>query len=144
MKRAILVPILAVALLAVAGCKDPYGACVKADSDIAQGIASGLSTVSQLNAQGVLSNTEALNVAGYLEFANQADEAFGNCVEAAHTSSKAGAFTACAQTFNTSLNNPTELTLIHVSNPQGSANVSIMVNGITTGVSAIITALGGK
>lgn len=136
--------LIMVACVLLAGCKDPYGASAKAGADIAQGISSALVTVTSLQQQGLITSAEALNVANYLEFANQGDEAFLTCAQMAHTTSKAGAFTACAQTFNSALNNPTELALIKVSNPQASANISVVVTGLTTGVSAVITALGGK
>lgn len=130
--------------LCLMGCKDPYGACVKASADIGTGIAQGMKTVDSLRVQGLISPQEESNVLDYLEFANGADKAFLTCAQTAHTSgTKAGAFTACATGFNASLNNPTELALLHVSNAQGSQNVSIIVNGITTGVSAVATALGG-
>lgn len=145
MKRLLLFLTLLAIVPFVSGCKDPYGACVKADADIAQAISSGFVTVSQLQQSGLISPQEALNVANYLEFANQADAAFGTCAQTAHTAgSRAGAFTACATTFNTALNNPTQLALLHVSNPKASQNVTTIVNGITTGVSAVITALGGS
>lgn len=131
-------------ILFLIGCKDPYGACVKASADIGTGIAQGMKTVDSLRVQGLITPAEESNVLDYLEFANGADKAFLTCAQTAHTSgTKAGSFTACATGFNTSLNNPTELALLHVSNSQGSQNVSIIVNGITTGVSAVATALGG-
>lgn len=138
--------VLAVAVLALCcvGCKDPYGASAKAGADIASGIASGMQTVQQLQQSGSISATEALNVAGYLEYANKGDEAFMVCVDAVHTAGpKAGSFTACANGFNATLNNPTELALIHVANTQASQNISTIVSGITTGVSLTITTLGG-
>jgi len=136
--------LIMVACVLLAGCKDPYGAAAKADADIAQGISSALVTVASLQQQGLITSAEALNVANYLEFANQGDEAFGACIQVAHTTGKAGAFTACAQAFNSTLNNPTELALIKVNNPQASANISAVVTGFTTGVSTVIAALGGK
>lgn len=133
-----------VALLLLVGCKDPYGASAKAGADIGTGIAQGMNTVSQLQQQGTISAAEALNVLGYLEFANKGDEAFISCVQTAHTAgNKAGTYTACAQAFNTTLNNPTELALIKVSNSAASANISTIVNTITTAVAAVETALGG-
>lgn len=131
--------------IGIAGCKDPYGTCIKADSDIAQGVSSAFATIQQLQSQGLISAAEAVNVAGYFEFANQADEAFGVCVQAAYVAgSTAGAYTACASTFNTALDSPAELALIHVSNPTTQAKINTMVTGISTGVSLVITALGGK
>lgn len=141
MKKLFLAVTLAFAL---AACSDPYGACVKADADIASGISAGLKTVTQLQQSGTISAAEALNVAGYLEYANQADEAFGKCAQAAHTSgSKAGAFTGCANIFNATLNNPAQLALIHVHDPGASQTISTIITGVTTGVTGVIAALGG-
>lgn len=137
------IPVLLFCFLLM-GCKDPYGACVKASADIGTGIAQGMKTVDSLRVQGLVTPAEESSVLDYLEFANTADRAFLTCAQTAHTSgSKAGSFTACATGFNSSLNNPTELALIHVSNAQGSQNVSIIVNGITTGIAAVSAALGG-
>jgi hypothetical protein len=136
--------LLAASLSFAAGCNDPYGACAKAGADIGAGIAQGMQTADALRQQGIITPAEESNVLGYLEFANTADKAFLICVSAAHAGgNKAGTFTACAQDFNTALNNPAQLTLIHVSNTAGSQTVSTIINGITTGVSAVITALGG-
>jgi hypothetical protein len=145
MKKALLglaLPLLAVCLV---GCKDPYGACAKAGADIAQSVSSGFQTVTQLQQTNLISSQEALNVDGYLEFVNKADEAFLSCAQTAHTAGNvAGSFTACATTFNTTLNNPTELALLHVSNTTASQDVSVIANGVTTAVSAVIAALGGS
>lgn len=139
MKRLLLIP-----LLLVIGCKDPYGASAKAGADIATGIAQGMSTVNALVQQNTITVTEAVGVLGYLEFANKADEAFLTCAQTAHTNgNKAGTYTACIQTFNSTINTPAQLTLIHVANASASQTVSTIVNGITTAVSAIAAGLGG-
>jgi hypothetical protein len=137
--------VLLVGVLLLIGCKDPYGACVKASADIGTGIAQGMKTVDSLRVQGLISAQEESTVLDYFEFANGADKAFLTCAQTAHTSgSKAGSFTTCANTFNSSLNNPQELSLLHVSNPQASQNVNLIVNGVTTAVTAIVSALGGS
>jgi hypothetical protein len=139
MKRYVLLVVLL-----LAGCKDPYGASAKAGADIANGIAAAFSTVAQLQQQNTITAAEALNVAGYLKFSNDADKAFLSCVQAAHTNgNKAGTFTACAQTFNMALNTPTETALIHVGNAQAQGTITAIVNGLTAGVSAVVTGLGG-
>ena len=141
MKKAML---LVLPLILLCGCKDPYKACAQAGADIGQSITAGFSTVTNLEQQGLISKTEAANVAGYLEFANKADEAFLTCAQTAHTAgSAAGSFTACAQTFNTTLNNPAELALIKVSNTQASQTITTIINGVNAGISAVETALGG-
>ena len=143
MRRLSVLAVLAVCFT-VAGCKNPYQACLKASIDIGTGIAQGMKTVDGLRQQGVISPAEESNVLDYLEFANKADGAFLTCVDTAKTSgSKSGAFTACATAFNTALNNPTELALLHVNNTQASQNVTTIINGITTGVQAVIAGLGG-
>ena len=142
MKRTLL---LCALVLSLAGCSDPYGACVKAGADIATGISGGARTVVQLEASGLITQSEELNVLGYMKFANDADGAFLTCVSSANTAgSKAGTFTACAQAFNTSLANPTELALIHVSNPNAQTQITTISQTIATGVATLITALGGK
>lgn len=130
--------------LVLAGCKDPYGGCAKAGADIAQGVSAGLSTVSSLQQQGQITPAEALNVANYLEFVNKGDEAFLACVQTAHTGgNKPGTYTSCVNTFNSTLNTPTELALIRVNNPQAEATVNAIVTGFTTATVAIQSQLGG-
>lgn len=143
MKLLRLLPLLV--LFALVGCKDPYGATSKAGADIATGIAQGMNTVSSVAQQGSITPAEALNVLGYLEYANKADEAFLTCIQIAHTNgNKAGTYTACAQAFNSTLNTPAQLALIHVSNTTASQNITVIVNGITAASAAITTALGGS
>jgi hypothetical protein len=138
--------VLVVALtLALAGCSDPYGASEKAAADIAASIGAGMKTVDSLRVAGVISVQEESSILGYLKFANDTDAAFGNCAQQAHNlGSKAGAFTACAQLFLTSLNNPTEMALIKVNNPQAQQEVQNIVQGVIAGVNSVIAVLGGK
>ena len=142
MKRFLILPLLL--CLSLAGCKDPYGGASKAGQDIATSITQGMQTVSQLAGTGTVTQIEALNVLGYFEFANKADEAFLTCVSGAHAGgNKPGTYTACASAFNSSLNTPSELLLLHVVNPSASATISTVVTGLSTAVTAITTALGG-
>jgi hypothetical protein len=135
--------ILLVVLL-LSGCRDPYGSSAKAGGDIASGIAAAFSTIDQLRVQQTITPTEELSVAGYLKYANDADKAFLTCVSIAHDNgNKAGTYTACAQTFNSSINTPAELALVKVNNPSASNAVNLIVNGLTAGVKAIISGLGG-
>ena len=143
MKRYFLAVALSCCLIST-GCRDPYGACVKAGADIATGIAQGYSSVDQIRMQGLITPAEELNVAGYLKFANDGDKAFLSCVQTAHTNgNRAGTYTACAQNFNAALNNPQELALIHVSNTSAPPVINAIVNGLTAGVAAVISGLGG-
>lgn len=142
--RFCMIAILCVASLGLSSCKDPYGSSAKAGADIAQSITGAFNTISQLEQQGLITPHEAVNAAGYFEYANKADEAFLTCVAAAHTAGGiAGSFTSCATAFNTSLNNPTELALLHISNTKASGNISVIVNGLTAAAQLIITQLKG-
>lgn len=143
--KKILLAALAIAVLWMAGCKDPYGGCVKAGAAIGVSIGQGMNTVANLQQQGLISATEAINIISYLEYANKADEAFLTCVATAHTSgSKAGSFTGCATVFNVTLNSPSALLLIKVNNPGASQTISTVVNAVTTGVTAVEATLGGQ
>ena len=138
-----LFPILAL-LITVTGCADPYGACVKAGADIATGIATAMQTVDATQQNGYITPKEELNVVGYLEYANKADEAFLSCASTAHTAkSVKGSYTACASAFSDSLNNPAELDMIHVVNPSAQATVTSIVNTIVNSAGAIVSGLGG-
>lgn len=131
-------------MLVLGGCPDPYGSCAKASDDIGSSIAQGNKTLVQLQQGGEITAAEQLNVAGYLEFANKGNEAFQTCIAAAHAGgNKPGTYTACAQTFNATLNTPSELALIKVSNTQAAATISTIVDTLTTGVTVIQSKLGG-
>lgn len=134
------------AMLAVSGCsKDSYGVCLKASADIATGVSQGMQTVDALRQQGVITAAEESSSLDYLKFVNDGDKAFLACAQAAHTSgSKAGSFTACATIFNSSLNNPQEMALIHVANPNAQATISNIVQAVVTGVNLVLSTLGGK
>ena len=144
-KRKLLGAMLLPLLLMVGGCKDSYGACEKGALDVGNGIAAGMKSVDQLRVAGAISVNEETDVLNYLEFANKANGAFATCAQQAHTAgSKAGAYTACATTFQTALANPQMLLMIHVSNPTAQQNVQVIINSVNTGIAAVLTALGGK
>lgn len=130
--------------LVLLGCKDPYGACEKAALDIGSSIGGGITTVNDLRISGVITSQEEINIIGYLKFANDANGAFALCAKQAHVAGGVkGSFTACAQTFQAALSNPTELALIHVTNAQAQQQVQTIVNAVTTGITGVMTALGG-
>jgi hypothetical protein len=130
--------------LLLCGCKDPYGACEKGAADIGTGIASGMQVVDQLRASGRISVLEETSILGYLKFANDANGAFAACAQKAHQAgSKGGAYTSCAQVFQATLANPAELSLIRVVDPNAQATVQNVVAAVTTGLNAVISALGG-
>jgi hypothetical protein len=141
MKKSVLI-VLSILLI---GCSNPYQACEKASLDIANGIAAGMKSVDSLRVAGAISTQEETNILGYLKFANDGNGAFASCAKSVHmTGYKTGAYTACAQQFQQALNNPRELALIHVSNQNSQQSVQLIITSVSTGVTAIITALAGK
>jgi len=137
---------LAVLLLAVTlmGCKDPYGASEKAALNIGNAIAAGMKTADDLRVNGKISVQEETSILGFLKFANDANGAFGNCAQQVHASGAKTGYTACASVFQVALSNPAELALIHVNNPQSQQEVTLIVNGINTGIATLLAALGGQ
>jgi len=136
--------VLLLTVVVLAGCKDPYGACEKAALNIGNGIAAGMNTANDLRVAGKISLQEETNILGFLKFANDANGVFGACAQQVHASGAKTGYTTCALTFQQTLSNPTELALIHVSNPDSQQNVMVIVNAINTGVSTVLTALGGQ
>jgi hypothetical protein len=144
MKRIYLFFVMTFAVIGLSSCSDPYGAVVKAGANIAAGITAGDNTVLQLEQSGTITKQEAVNVLGYLEFANKADEALLTCATTAKaTGSAKGSFSACTTAFANTLNNPAELALIHVSNSGAQTTVTAIVNAISAGASLLATSLGG-
>jgi hypothetical protein len=137
---------LAVLLLAVTlcGCTDNYGACEKASLNIGNGIASGMVAVDQLRVAGKVSIQEETNVLGFLKFANDGNGVFAACAQQVHASGAKTGYTSCATTLQQTLANPQELALIHVNDATSQQNVLVIVNGLNTGISSLIAALGGN
>jgi hypothetical protein len=145
-KRLSLALIVLTATVFMAACpKDPYGACEKAAADVGTGIGQAMKTVDTLRVNGEISPAEESNVLGYLEFANVANGSFSTCAQQVHTAgTKVGGYTACVNTFSTALANPQELALIHVTNPSALQEIQNLVNGLSTGLTALTTSLGGQ
>ena len=141
MRKLVVAVLLAVSLVA---CSDPYGACEKAALNIGNGVTVGMQTTDALRVAGKISVQEETNILGYLKFANDANGSFASCAQSVHVSGAKTGYTACATAFQNALNNPQELALIHVSNPNSQAEVQAIVAGVSAGVSSILIALGGQ
>ena len=144
MKR-VLALSLVISALCLAGCKDPYGACNKAGQVIATSITQGDNTVLTLAKAGTISPQEAVSILGFLEFANQSDESFLTCAKVAHENGNVvGSYTACGTVFVTQLNNPAELALIRVSNPNAQTQVQAILATLTSALTILQSSLGGS
>ena len=131
-------------VLVLVGC-DAYKASSKAGQVVATTVTNGFQTILIMQKDGEISTQEALNLAGYLEFANLQDEAFLSCSKIAHTNGNvSGSYTACATTFLSNMSQPSELALIHVSNPKSQANVQTIVSAISSAISIYQNSIGGQ
>ena len=144
MKRASLFVSLAIVLCTSFSCNDPYGVAAKLAQDVAVSVNQADATVDQLRVAGAITPTEERSVLGYLNSVNTFDGQYIGCVQAAHGSTVAGGFTKCATTLLTSLGDPTTLTSLHIVNPQSQAKVTAIAQGISSIVSSVMLALGGK
>jgi len=138
-----LAAIAALILFSSIGCKDPYADTAKAASGIADTIAQGYASVQTLVNSGTLTKPEAISVAGYLKFTNDADIAFETCIDTVHKNPKAGGYTSCAQTFLTAIDNPTELALIKVKDTNANQTVASIAQGVIGALQVGISSLGG-
>jgi len=130
-------------VLALVGC-DAYKASSKAGQVVATTVTNGFQTILTMQKDGQISTSEALNLAGYLEFANLQDENFLTCSKIAHTNGNvSGSYTACATTFLTNMSQPSELSLIHVSNAASQAKVQTIVSAISSAISIYQSSIGG-
>ena len=136
--------VLALTVMMLAGCKNPYGACEKAALDIGNGITAGYKTIDDLRVAGKISVQEEISIAGFLKFANDGNGVFGACAQKVHSTGAKTGYTVCAQAFQQALANPTELALIHVGNPNSQQEVAAVVDEFSSGVSTLIIALGGN
>lgn len=137
--------VLIFAVLSLCGCNNPYRATLKVCDGIATGVTQGNNTADELRMAQLITPAEEVNVLGYLKFVGDANGAFAKCATAVN--SKQGAnttFTSCAATFQTTLQNPQEEALVHVTNPNAQQKIDLIADAFTSAASTLIAALGGQ
>lgn len=141
---------LAVALVATTAAfqcntSTPYGKAVKVGLDITDTVHTGADTVDKLRLNGTLTVEEERTVLGYFATVNRLDvEVYGPCIQAAHLAGdKPQGFLGCAQSLANSLQDPSLLASVHVSNPDSQRKVQqisqAVVNLAQTGVTLFTT-----
>src|SRR5271155_622713 len=86
---ALLVP-LATTVLAAAGCsKDPYTASMAASLDVSNGVNDGLTVITTLETDKLITGAEVTKVAGYLNNLTVLNRKFRAHVRAVHTANPA-------------------------------------------------------
>ncbi len=142
--RSLRFALLALAVLWLAGCKDPYGTAAKLGQDVAISVNQADKAVDGLRVQGAITADEERDILGYLNSLNALDGQYMGCVRAAHGTSLAGGFTGCAETLAEGMGDPATLAALRVANPASQQKVMLVSQGIVTLVSTTIAALGGK
>jgi len=134
---------LALSVAFAAGCKDPYGACVKASSTVATAIAQAYPAIDADRQSGLLTVSQELKFDGFLNVANTLNGQFQTCVSGVHSAKGAAAsYAGCAQTFANGVSNASELANLNIVNASEQAKITAIAQSISTGLQALITSLG--
>lgn len=144
MKNKFLVFLLPLVLF-LAGCpKDAYRASAQAADGVAQSVHSGIAVVQQLNADGVLGDEEAVNIAVVLIDINEANAMF---IEAAKTIHKAGGgkaeYLVAARSVSVAVAGLNEAGVLHIKNAEAKARVQAVIVSIQASVDILIAAIEG-
>lgn len=137
--------LLAPLVLLTSGCpKDPYTAAMAASLDISNGVNDGLTVITQLQQDKLLTQTEVSSIANYLSILTTLNGQFRTTVKSIHSanaSSTKAAYIPAAQAFVTAASNPQVLSAIHVVNPIAQAKVQAFMTAINTALNGIQLAI---
>lgn len=138
------VALMLVAVSLISGCaKDPYTASMAASLDVSNVVGDGVTILSELKKDGLLTQPEIVRFSGYLSSVTTLNGTFRADVKQLHATGAVGkaAYIAAAQTFINNANDPTVLAAVHVSNPAAQAKVANVVKAIQTALDGIQTAI---
>jgi len=130
-------------LFGMLACSDPYKDSLRVGDVITSTVPDAMKTVVDIRTAGLITKDEAGNALDYIHFVDLADRPYIQCVQDVHTSSKVGGLTSCANDFLSQLNDPAKLALIHVSESQGQAKLNVLIGTLTTGLTTLVSSLGG-
>jgi hypothetical protein len=142
--RVVIPAFLILAVLLTAGCpKDPYTAAMAASLDVSNGVNDGLKVIAQLRQDGLITQAELADYAGYLGSVTTLNGTFRTSVKQVHAggATTKAAYVAAADTFVTNANNPAILAALHIANPQAQAKVQTFMTAIKTALDGIQTAI---
>lgn len=145
-KRKVAIGLTLVLFLAMAqACtKDPYTAAMQASLDVSNGVNDGITVVTQLEQDKLITQQETAAIAKYLGNLTVLNGKFRTEAKAVHTANPASAKAAyipLAEAFVTSANDPTFLSAVHVVNPAAQAKVQAFLTAINTALNGIQLAI---
>lgn len=130
------------ATIPMAGC-NAYNDAVNAQQVVGQIIGIAQSDLPVLAAQGLFSQVEAQDVAGFLTTAATLNTANGTCIAQAHAAgNKKSAFLQCWNTFETAF--VQNLSGLHIVSSGAVAKVQLWATAITLAVNGILQILGAQ
>ena len=142
-----LAPLLFLLLLVplLSGCpKDPYTAAMAASLDISNGVNDGLTVITQLEQDKLITQIETAKLATYLGNVTTLNGTFRTAVRSIHSanaSSTKAAYIPAAQAFVTAASDPQTLAALHVVNPTADAKVQAVLTAINTALNGIQLAI---
>lgn len=144
-KVLLIAPLLLALVLAVSGCpKDPYTASMAASLDVSNGVNDGITVITQLEQDKLITPQEGASVAVYLGNMTVLNGKFRVAVKSIHaanpTATKAQ-YIPAAQAFVQAANDPTFLSAIHIKDPIAQAKVQTFLTAINTALNGIQLAI---
>ena len=139
------ISVLMLVAVSLAGCsKDPYTAAMQASLNISNGVNDGITAITQLVQDKLITPQETAAIAGYLGNLTVLNGKFRtSCksVHAANPASPKAAYIPLAEAFVTAANDPTFLNAVHVVNPTAQEKVQAVLTGINTALNGIQLAI---
>lgn len=137
-RKLFLVPLMALMLCVVAGCKNPYDSAVKGSNDVATVISNAYPTLEGLRQSGTITPKEELTIASWLDAANTLNGGFEKCAASVHAANgNVAAYLGCVTTFSNSINNPQMLVEVRVLSPVAQQYANVIISGVKTTISSI-------
>ncbi len=137
----LLLPMVMLLTMNLGTCNDPYGVAAKAAQDVAVIDNKGAQTIHSLFTSGLITAKEQTEALGWTGAIATMNDTYIGCVKNAHSqSTKAAGLAACAQTFSASLQNPTFLNSVHITNLNSQNTVIAIAGAASDAISAVIIA----
>ena len=143
-KRAMGLAVVFVAMCLAACSQDPYTAAMKASLDVSNGVNDGITVITQLEQDKLITQQETASIAKYLGNLTVLNGKFRTEVKAVHTANPAStkaAYIPLAEAFVAGANDPAFLSAVHVVNPAAQAKVQAFLTAISTALNGIQLAI---
>lgn len=148
-RRLVIVPLIALCLLAIGCPKSAYRACLAASDDVASSVSAAIHITGTYYTDNLVNEDEKKTVGNYLTIVTEANMAFRRCAVAAHNAGSVGnnPYIDCAQAFEASAS-VADPASFGFKNPKAQAELSVYLKAVQTAINgiglAIQNAKGGK